>query len=195
MLTEQCKIIIDDAITAGGDLGKLSPEAVAHIESCIECRRSLESIKALKASTTSVIPVAASLALKNKIASSLEGAMQARRASIASTTVKTVIGTGSVILGLGLCGAITCGVVLLSNNKSYSEMDTPNNRKGGSVVSVQKESSSISKKDDNLSSIENNNSVINASESSVIGNNEDLRNNDPKKNLTQKVPSVLRDSD
>ncbi|MBP5467678.1 MAG: hypothetical protein J6Z11_00370 [Candidatus Riflebacteria bacterium] len=194
MLTEQCKIIIDDAITAGGDLSKLSPEAVAHIESCIECRRSLESIKALKASTTSVIPIAASLALKNKIASSLEGAMQARRASIASTASKSVIGTGSVILGLSLCGAITCGVVLLSNNKSYSEMGTSNNRKGESVVSVQKDSSSVSGKDDGLSSIENNNSVI-ASESSVIGNNEDLRNDDPKQNLTQKVPSVLKDSD
>ena len=194
MLTEQCKIIIDDAITAGGDLSKLSPEAVAHIESCIECRRSLESIKALKASTTSVIPIAASLALKNKIASSLEGAIQARRASIASTASKSVIGTGSVILGLSLCGAITCGVVLLSNNKSYSEMGTSNNRKGESVVSVQKDSSSVSGKDDGLSSIENNNSVI-ASESSVIGNNEDLRNDDPKQNLTQKVPSVLKDSD
>lgn len=194
MLTEQCKIIIDDAITAGGDLTKLSSEAVAHIETCIECRRSLESIKALKASTASVIPIA-SLALKNKIASNLEGAMQARRAaSVASTATKSVIGTGSVILGLGLCGAITCGVVLLSNNKNYSDMSNSKSQINGSVVSVQKESSSVSRKDDNLSSIENNNSV-NASASSLIGNNENLRNNEPKKNLTQKVPSVLKDSD
>lgn len=194
MLTEQCKIIIDEAITAGGDLTKLSSEAVAHIETCIECRRSLESIKALKASTASVIPIA-SLALKNKIASSLEGAMQARRAaSVASTATKAVIGTGSVILGLGLCGAITCGVVLLSNNKSYSEMDTSNNRKADSIVAQPKESLSISKKVDILSTSENVNSEI-SSESSIIDNNEDMRNYEPTKKLTQKVPSVLKDSD
>ena len=118
MLTDKCNAIIDEAITAGGDLTKLSAEATAHIETCLECRKSLESIKALKASAVSVIPLVASdTALKAKIASNLESAMAARRAASGSAVAtKTTLGIGSVLLGVGLCGVIACGIVL--SNKS-----------------------------------------------------------------------------
>ena len=197
MITAQCQAIIDEAITAGGDLSKLSAEAVAHLETCIECRRSLESIKALKASTTSVIPIAASsLALKGKIATKLEGAMQARRAAIASTAAKSSIGAGSILLGLGLCGAITCGVVFLSNNKNYSKVDSSGNYQRESTI-AQKVSSTNIKNSDESGVNENINNIATYSELGVSETdcNEDMRNYEPIRTETQRVPSVNRDSD
>ena len=138
MLTDKCNAIIDEAITAGGDLTKLSAEAAAHIETCLECRKSLESINALKASAVSVIPlVAADAALKSKIASSLEGAMAARRAASGSAVAtKTVLGVGSVLLGVGLCGAIACGVLCMENKSKMTLKPTQNNPTVSTVEQV-----------------------------------------------------------
>ena len=138
MLTDKCNAIIDEAITAGGDLTKLSAEAVAHIETCLECRKSLESIKTLKASAGSVIPVvAADAALKTKIASSLEGAMAARRAASASAaSTKTLLGVGSVLLGIGLCGAIACGIICLDNKNGMAYKPVQDNSNKSRVEQV-----------------------------------------------------------
>ena len=125
MLTDKCKKILDEAIAANGNYEKLSLEASAHLETCIECRRSLESIKALKASTQSVIP-AASLALKSKIAANLKEAMQARQVAAASSgAAKSSLTAASIIVGVGLAGSLALGVLALGNN-SLSSTPKPN---------------------------------------------------------------------
>ena len=137
MLTDKCNAIIDEAITAGGDLTKLSAEAAAHIETCLECRKSLESINALKASAVSVIPlVAADAALKTKIASGLEGAMAARRAASSVAATKTLLGVSSVLLGVGLLGAIACGIMVFDNRSGMALKPIQDNSNKSSIEQV-----------------------------------------------------------
>lgn len=181
MLTEKCKVIIDEAITFGGDLSKMSPEAAAHIETCIECRRSLDSIKALKASSASVIP-AASLALKAKISSKLAGAMQARQAaSVASNAAKSSWKAGAIAAIIALAGTLTLGG-LLSNNKS--EITDNSSIKGNIQNSQPLASEPVD--------------IDSASSDKLIKNglsNENMRSKEPIKYPTQNVPSSKKDSD
>ena len=192
MLTEKCKVIIDEAISASGDLSKLSPEAVAHIETCIECRRSLDSLKALKASSASVIPVA-SLALKAKISSKLAGAMQARQAaSTISTTAKTSLKAGALVTILGLTGALTLGV-LLSDNKSEVADNSSHNANIQSSQSLASESIDIGSA---TSSVKLKNSDTASDKLLKNGlSNENLRSNESINYPTQNVPSSKKDSD
>ncbi len=186
MLTDKCNAIIDEAITAGGDLTKLSAEAVAHIETCLECRKSLESIKALKASAVSVIPlVAADTALKAKIASNLESVMAARRAASSGVgATKTLLGVGSVLLGVGLCGAIACGVVCLENKSGIASKPIQNNSNISTVEQVA--TSTVKTK------------VVDKSEQAVskvneMGDNIEIRKPvvyDPEEFVSQTIPAV-----
>lgn len=193
MLAEKCKVIIDEAITAGGDLSKLSPEAVAHLETCIECRRSLESIKALKASSASVIP-AAGLALKSKIAAKLKGAMQARQAATAiPSATKAPLKASVLIACLGLTGALTLGIFLSANKSEIAENSSikANNQ---SIQSLASESVNI----DSASSSENlyNNDKTNSDKLLKNGKTmEDMRSHEQIKYPTQNVPSAKKDSD
>ena len=192
MLTEKCKVIIDKAITFGGDLSKLSPEDAAHIETCIECRRSLDSIKALKASSASVIP-AASLALKARIASKLEGAMQARQAASAvSASAKTALKAGALVAFLGLTGALTLSV-LLSDNKS----EIANNSQ---IKENSQNSQTLASEPINIDSATSSVNIMNSDATSHkllknMGSNENMRSTEPIKYPTQNVPSSKRDSD
>ena len=192
MLTERCKVIIDEAITAGGNLSKLSPEALAHLETCIECRRNLEAIKALKASTASVIP-AASLALKSKIASNLELAMQARKTvSAVSSTSKSAIAAGSVIVCLGLAGTLSLSVLLSENKNPISDIPNSNN-----PTTINSTSNEPIKNNSASSSIEIDSDKI-SKENTLLKNNrenEDMRSHEPIKYPTQNLPSAKKDSD
>jgi len=193
MLTEKCKVIIDEAITSGGNLTKLSPEALAHLETCVECQRSLGSIKALKASSASVIPLA-SLALKAKISSKLAGAMQARRIAeaTASATAKTSLATGSIIIGIGMAGAVFLGAVL-SDNKSEITENSLIKEKTRTSQSLASESNEI---DPATSSEKLKNYGLSSEKLLKIGiSNEDMRNHEPIKYPTQSVPSSKKDSD
>lgn len=193
MLTDKCKKILDEAIAANGNYEKLSLEATAHLETCIECRRSLESIKVLKASTKSVIP-AASLALKSKIAANLKEAMQARQAAaISSGAAKTSLTAASIILGVGLAGALTLGILVLGNNSASSTQKhtkiNSNNNTNSSLINA---SETVDLKPDlskeNTSNIKKN----------ILSNeisNEDMRSNEPINYPTQTIPSSKKDSD
>lgn len=192
MLTEKCKVIIDEAITAGGDLSKLSPEAAAHIGTCIECRRSLDSIKALKASSASVIP-AAGLALKAKISSKLAGALQARQAASAlSTIAKTSLKAGTLVIFLGLTGALTMSVLLSNNMSEVAE----NSSLKGNIQNSQSLASESIDIDSATSSVKLiNDGTVSDKLLKNSGSNENMRSNEPIKYPTQTVPSSKKDSD
>ncbi|MBQ2594502.1 MAG: hypothetical protein II567_14635 [Candidatus Riflebacteria bacterium] len=192
MLTERCKVIIDEAITAGGDLSKLSPEALAHLETCIECRRSLDSLKALKASSASVIPLA-SLALKTKISSKLARAMEARRAAEASvpTATKTSLVAGSLIACVGMAGAVFLGAVLSDNKSEISENSSIN----ADTQIRQVLASEPLDINSATSSIKLKNGLSSDKPLKIGVANEDLRNHEPIKYPTQNVPSSKKDSD
>ncbi len=193
MLTDKCKAVIDEAIAANGNYEKLSLEATAHLETCIECRRSLESIKALKASTQSVIP-AASLALKSKIAANLKEAMQARQAAaISSGTAKTSLTAASIILGVGLAGALTLGVLVLGNNSASStQKSTETKSINNSDSSLINASETVDLKSTTVSK-EKASNLKNKLSNNV--SNEDMRSNEPINYPTQTVPSSKKDSD
>ena len=193
MLTEKCKVIIDEAITAGGDLSKLSPEAAAHFETCIECRRSLESIKALKASSASVLPTA-SLALKSKIAAKLEGTMQARQAANTVTSAtKTPLKTGVLIACLGLSGILTLGL-FLSNSKGETDNNSSIKANNQTSQSLASDSANVDSATSSLKIY--NNGTTGSDKLLRKGNtNEDLRSHEPIKYPTQNVPSAKKDSD
>ena len=192
MLTDKCKAVIDEALATNGNYAILSVEASAHLESCLECRRSLESIKALKASAASVIP-AVSPALKAKIASSLEGAMQARKAATAgSSLTKPALLTGSIVVGIGLAGALTLGIVL-SDNKNEVSKNIPEYKEQTMIQSKTGESPIDDLATSSLD-IKTNNEVTNnilKSDSS----NEDMRSHETIKYPTQNIPSAKKDSD
>ena len=183
MLTDKCKTVIDEALAVNGNYSKLSLEASAHLESCLECRRSLESIMALKASAASVLPTTSSL-LKNRIASNLEGALLARKAAAAS---KSSILTGSIIAGIGFAGALALGI-MFSDNKSETPLDNSLNNNRTLIQSVATESTTIN------SATSSNNSNINTDKLLKSGCNEDMRSHEPLNYPTQNVPSAQKDS-
>jgi hypothetical protein len=190
MLTNQCNIFLDEALTAIDNNSKLSVEATAHLETCIECRRSLESIKALKASTATVLPIAA-FSLKSKIASHLEGAIKARSVtSVGNKLVKTTLATGSVLLGLA--GIITCGVIGLSSpNKSEIPMDNSkqNYNSSISVTQVATITTNINKSDTTKDE-----STVNSE--NIMGDNSDLRTKESLEEHTKAFyPSVIVDKE
>ena len=191
MLTDNCKAVIDEVLSANGDLSKLSVETSAHLENCLECRRSLESIKALKASAASVIP-AASLALKAKIASNLEGALQARKAAASTSAIsKETIIKGSLAAAIGLAGLLTIGF-LLSDNKSEITDKTSLNK--GSEISQPAAGNSL--KTESASSIEINNNKTDKEDILKRGyNSEDMRSHEQIQYPTQNIPSSRKDSD
>jgi hypothetical protein len=194
MLTDKCKMIIDEAIAANGNYEKLSLEASAHLETCIECRRSLESIKALKASTQSVIP-AASLALKSKIAANLKEAMQARHAAAASSgAAKSSLTTASIIVGVGLAGSLALGVLALGNN-SLSSTPKPNLTETRSTNNSNSLSTNASESVDLKSDLSKENASN--TKKKILSNdisNEDMRSNEPINYPTQNIPSSKVDS-
>ena len=195
MLTDKCQAIIDEAITAGGDLTKLSADAVAHIETCLDCRKSLDSIKALKASAVSVIPFAAAPALKSKIASKLESSMMARKAmSSGGATAKTILGISSVVIGLGLCGVITCGVIGLTNKNEMAYNPKTNNPP---VVASSPSSPSASESVDLNKNTEdaNNNSNTSNDEENIV-NNDNLKSEPSDIEYSEiGIPSVSEDNE
>lgn len=188
MLTNQCNIFLDEALTAIDNNSKLSVEATAHLESCIECRRSLESIKALKASAATVLPIAA-LGLKSKIATQLEGTMKARSvASVGSKLVKTTLATGSVLLGLA--GIVTCGVIGLSN-PNKSEIPIDKSKQNYNSISV-KQVATITT---NINESNNKDETFVNSEN-IMGDNSDLRTKEPLEEHTKAFyPSVIVDKE
>ncbi len=174
MLTGKCQTVIDEAITANGNLAKLSAESLAHLESCLECRRSLESIKALEASVKSVIPItAAGLALKSKIASSLEGSMLARSGStLAKSAAKSSFGSTPIILSIGLASAVTCGVLCLNNNNGMTSK--PSNENSSTYVN-------------SLPSI--------ATNTVELGSNIVVKGNEVNKKVKSKINNIIPDND
>ncbi len=192
MLTDKCKMIIDEAIAANGNYEKLSLEASAHLETCIECRRSLESIKALKASTQSVIP-AASLALKSKIAANLKEAMQAKQAAIASSgAAKSSLTTASIIVGVGLAGSLALSALVLGNNSVSSSQKLTETRSTNNSNSLSTNASeSVDLKSD-LSKENASNTKKNILSNDI--SNEDMRSNEPINYPTQNIPSSKVDS-
>jgi hypothetical protein len=192
MLTDKCKMIIDEAIAANGNYEKLSLEASAHLETCIECRRSLESIKALKASTQSVIP-AASLALKSKIAANLKEAMQAKQAAIASSgAAKSSLTTASIIVGVGLAGSLALSALVLGNNSVSSSQKLTETRSTNNSNSL---STNASESVDLKSDLSKENASN--TKKKILSNdisNEDMRSNEPINYPTQNIPSSKVDS-
>lgn len=192
MLTDKCQAIIDEAITAGGDLTKLSADAIAHIETCLDCRKSLDSIKALKASAVSVIPFAASPALKSKIASKLESSMTARKAMASGgAAAKTILGISSVVIGLGLCGVITCGVIGLSNKNEMAYNPKTNNP---SVIASPQPASESANLNKNTDDDANNDNSLNDEENIVDNTNLKSETSDTEYSEIG-IPSVSEDNE
>jgi len=203
MLTDKCKAIIDEAMTAGGDLTKLSAEAVAHIESCLECRKSLKAVEAIKASAVSVIPVA-SAALRSKIASNLEASMEARRAMAGGkAAAKILFGTGSLVLGLIVGIAVTLGVLCLGN-KNEASVDPSRRNDVVEVSQVATSSSNLSVVSQTAtSSSEVGNEVVESTEeksaddsniTSSDGNTNMKSNEPPCEQAETTIPSVAEDN-
>ncbi len=204
MLTDKCKAIIDEAMTAGGDLTKLSAEAVAHIESCLECRKSLKAVEAIKASAVSVIPVASAAALRSKIASNLEASMEARRAMAGGkAAAKILFGTGSVVLGLIVGVAVTLGVLCLGN-KNEASVDASRRNDVVEVSQVATSSSNVSVVSQTAtSSSEVGDEVVESTEEKVAddsniassdGNTSMKSNEPPCEQAETTIPSVAEDN-
>ena len=189
MLSDRCQSVIDEALTALGNTSKLSKEAIAHIEICPDCRRSLEAIKALKASTPSVIPVVSNLTLKNKIASSLEKQMLARSAVSSGFSIAkplTILTPIALVLGIGAISSFA----FLSNSSKEAEISTElNSQKLNNQIATD------SKKVNFPSSDRQNQDLYKEVNQELFkdGYQGDLRNFEQEKHLTQTIPPIDQD--
>lgn len=192
MLTDRCQIVIDEALTALDNSSKLSSEASSHLASCLECRRSLEAIKALKASTTSVIPALTSLSLKNKIATNLESQLQTKSvlSNTLATSAKNSFGILPVVLGIGITGVVSCGLLALSSNSGAEK--TP-------IVSFSDEKASSNSVSTGSINLNIDMSLLTEEEKQQLLNKElkfdktleDQKNHEEIERVTQKIPSSI----
>lgn len=118
-MTDECRIILDEALTASENGVAMSEKVTAHLGTCSECRRSLEAANALSASVGSVLPTEDTTALKLKISKKLEASMQARKAAALKTATSAI---PLAKIGLSLAAALALGAYCLgsSNNNQAS---------------------------------------------------------------------------
>lgn len=174
MLTDKCRTIIDEALSASQNGTKLSEQASAHIAGCSECRRSIEAINSLQASVGSVLISESNSSLKQKISSKLEAAMQARKAATLSSTVvagSTAISSAAkvALASIGLAAAAIGSAVILN-------CSSPNK------APVKNAATTITQ-----------NSCVKAKDVLQKTDGEDLKNPEPIKLDKQKVPSPNKD--
>lgn len=187
-MTDECRIILDEALTASDNGATMSERVNAHLGTCSECRRSLEAAKALSASVGSVLPTEDTAALKLKIAKKLEASMQARKAA-ALKAATTAAPAPLAIIGLGIAAAVTLGAYCLTSSSNSNQASVKNNQNssGSSVVSA-----STDEVNKNLLPNTNQNSEV-YNEIFSDGYNGDLRNFEKVKKPSESVPSVFKD--
>lgn len=187
-MTDECRIILDEALTASDNGISMSEKVTAHLGICSECRRSLEAANALSASVGSVLPTENTAALKLKISKKLEASMQARKAAAlkAATAASPV---PSAMIGLSLAAALALGAYCLgSTNNNQASVK---NNQPSSAYNTNSTSSDI--KPNNLpGNVPNQDNEV-YQEIFSDGYNGDLRNFEKIKQPSSSVPSATKD--
>ncbi len=186
MLSDKCQSVIDEALTAYNNSSELSAEVSSHLKNCIECRRSFEAIKALKASVLSVIPASNSTILKNKISSKIDDQMQARSIANNGLIKSALIGIPIVFC---IAGGITYSVLVsgtpnLSTNKNQQTNVNVELNKGIATESVILNSPLVTEEEKTLTNTNNSAKLTKEYLEKNLQNNE---------NLTQTIPSPIKE--
>lgn len=185
-MTDECRIILDDALTAVGNGTAMSAKVAAHLETCSECRRSLEAVKALSASAGSVLLIENNTALKQKIAAKLEASMLARKAIAEKTAASSP--AALALLGLGLAAFLAFGAYsFCSSNQSQASIKTNPNSPVSTITSTSSET--------DQKNLPQNNDQYKEVYQEIFsdGYEGDLRNFEKVKQPTETVPSATKD--
>lgn len=197
MLKDKCQTTIDEALTVANK-SQLSAGAIAHIESCLACRRSLEAITALSASVESILPLENNIALKQKIFARLEPAIRNRntKACHVSSNATKVTPTKNLVSALIVLG--TGAALFLAAMVYYLDSSTNNKaaeKQNSGLYLSESKSSSISEPTTPEKKIKGKIVGIDEADKEIFqdGYDGDLRDLEPRKVATQEIPSPIKD--